>query len=469
MSDTLSTVIAFAGFLMVFSMLVQSFQEILKNLLKLKTGVWERFFRDVYENEFLSDDEQREGVLALLKNTISSSTERIWDPIKRVWAGQVFGDFEKRFQNIKDIITKAKERLKELREELCKIKDGDPSQEGFMQSAQPVIDKIHEITVLKLDKLLNIYDKYRRNQISSFYKQLSDFEDKIFYKEMPKEEEAAKKFIEAYKKGYDELVRNLVVIEKAFFDYQTQIENKIDSWMAQVNAEYRRNMLKWTVLIGLVFVFVFNADSFTMFRYLSLNPKVKANIIKSASDKKNEAATNALQIQGAERLEKAGNFLKEGKNREAGEEILALSQDLQSSFKDLGEGEKAGQADNIKEQTKKIIEEAKEPAAPESPNVKVALEKNVDQLSALYIYLQSAAVNYQFDRLGALDLPLGWGKEWPAINLAVRYSQWKPLARKLSGLLLTTFLITFGAPFWNEVMNTLLGIGKMRSQKTESS
>lgn len=464
MSDTLSTVIAFAGFLMVFSMLVQSFQEVLKNVLKLKTGVWERFFRNLYEKEFLSEDEQREGILALVRSTISSSTARIWDPIKRVWSGRVFGDFEKRLQDIKDIITKADKLLKELKDELYKIRDGDPSKPEFMQSAQPVIDKIREITALKLDKLLTIYDKSHRNKISSFYEQLGDFEDKTFYKEIPKEDEATKKFIETYKNGYDELLKNLVAIEKAVFDYQTQIENKIDSWMAQVNAEYRRNMLKWTVLIGLLFVFLFNADSFTMFRYLSLNPKVKADVIKSASDNKSEAATNALQIDGAGRLERVGAYLKEGKNREAGTEMSDLSQALQKSFKALGEEEKAGQADNITEQTKKIIGEAKESVALESSKVKVAIEKNADQLSALYIYLQSAAVNYQFDRLGALDLPLGWGKDWPIINLAMKYLQWQLLARKLGGLFLTTFLITFGAPFWNEVMNTLLGIRKMKTQ-----
>jgi galactitol-specific phosphotransferase system IIC component len=39
MNETLSSLIAFVGFLIVFSMLVQAVQEALKNLFKLKTGI----------------------------------------------------------------------------------------------------------------------------------------------------------------------------------------------------------------------------------------------------------------------------------------------------------------------------------------------------------------------------------------------------------------------------------------------
>ncbi len=53
MSDTISNLIAFVGFLIIFSKLVQAVQEALKNWFKLKTAVWERFFVNLYRREFL--------------------------------------------------------------------------------------------------------------------------------------------------------------------------------------------------------------------------------------------------------------------------------------------------------------------------------------------------------------------------------------------------------------------------------
>ena len=52
MSDTLNALIAFVGFLMLFSILVTSLQEGLKNILNLKAGVWERFFIGIYKRNF---------------------------------------------------------------------------------------------------------------------------------------------------------------------------------------------------------------------------------------------------------------------------------------------------------------------------------------------------------------------------------------------------------------------------------
>jgi hypothetical protein len=56
MSDTISNLIAFVGFLIIFSKLVQAVQEALKNWFKLKTAVWERFFVNLYRREFLPKD-----------------------------------------------------------------------------------------------------------------------------------------------------------------------------------------------------------------------------------------------------------------------------------------------------------------------------------------------------------------------------------------------------------------------------
>ena len=53
MSETLAALIAFVGFLILFSIIVQSAQEAVKNILKLRVGVWERFFINLYSGEFI--------------------------------------------------------------------------------------------------------------------------------------------------------------------------------------------------------------------------------------------------------------------------------------------------------------------------------------------------------------------------------------------------------------------------------
>lgn len=51
MNEILSSLIAFVGFLIVFSMLIQSVQEALNNLFKLKSGVREQFFITLYKRK----------------------------------------------------------------------------------------------------------------------------------------------------------------------------------------------------------------------------------------------------------------------------------------------------------------------------------------------------------------------------------------------------------------------------------
>jgi cytochrome c oxidase assembly factor CtaG len=36
--------------------------------------------------------------------------------------------------------------------------------------------------------------------------------------------------------------------------------------------------------------------------------------------------------------------------------------------------------------------------------------------------------------------------------------------KKLGGLLMTAFLITFGAPFWNDILNALVGVKNITSR-----
>jgi len=93
MSDTLNALIAFAGFLMLFSVLVTSFQNGLKNLLNLKTGVWERFFIGIYKHDFGLDTQAVEG------GTTYRERRRL----------PFVGEYEKRLRRLRDMLMEAEE------------------------------------------------------------------------------------------------------------------------------------------------------------------------------------------------------------------------------------------------------------------------------------------------------------------------------------------------------------------------
>jgi hypothetical protein len=103
MSETLSTLIAFVGFMIVFSMLVQTFQESLKNLWKLKSGVWERFFTRIYKKNFSLDPGQPTSFF------------------KQIFSGEFVGNYRTKMQRLKDIIIEYDDTLQDTKKILYQV------------------------------------------------------------------------------------------------------------------------------------------------------------------------------------------------------------------------------------------------------------------------------------------------------------------------------------------------------------
>jgi len=93
---------------------------------------------------------------------------------------------------------------------------------------------------------------------------------------------------------------------------------------------------------------------------------------------------------------------------------------------------------------------------------KLALLKDKEgDLSKLYLELQKLSIDYQLGHLTALDLPLGWTAEYKEITSAKGNMLIYFAVKKIGGLTLTILLVTFGAPFWNDVLSALFGIKTM--------
>ncbi|OGR12261.1 MAG: hypothetical protein A2097_00730 [Desulfobacula sp. GWF2_41_7] len=89
------------------------------------------------------------------------------------------------------------------------------------------------------------------------------------------------------------------------------------------------------------------------------------------------------------------------------------------------------------------------------------LKDQYGKLIALYIALQKKSINFQMEGLNSTGLPLGWRNDFNTIRQAERSDSLILVIKKLVGLTLTIFLVSFGAPFWQNIINALIGLKNM--------
>ena len=88
-----------------------------------------------------------------------------------------------------------------------------------------------------------------------------------------------------------------------------------------------------------------------------------------------------------------------------------------------------------------------------------ALTEKEGELTSLFVNLTRTAVETYTQDAAALELPLGWSRDWTAFRAAAgKRAAFTMAWHKMVGLTLTIFLITFGAPFWNDVLAALSGV-----------
>lgn len=441
MSDTISTLIAFVGFLIVFSMLAQSVQEALKSVLKLKTGVWERFLLSLYKREFLLGENDTAGATS------------IW---KRVIGGEFVGDFDSRLKRLKDVVVSADDLLQTLKSLLYEIAMMPPGNSldpnTLVPKLRELVTKLKELTGLKLDALLSIYDRMDAKTIEGLIGALQAFE-KLYPDLGYSVKQLDKESFAALQDNCKELLAAITMAEKKVSDYRQQIECKIDSWIAQVNEEYRRNMLKWTVITGFLLVLMFNADAFVIYKYLNTNPKLQAAVVTQAQD----AATKAL-TSSADELNKINDLIKNGPMKDARSMMTQFAQRLENDFTMLKDVDNAKNVSNIK---------VKSSQPGKSEEEELQLKVLQGDLARQFALLNKTAINYYIQGMESLGLPLGWAEAWKRFTSIPWGGEMLLLAfSKAGGLLLTTFLITFGAPFWNDILTAIVGFKNSMKMKS---
>lgn len=424
MNETLSALIAFVGFLIVFSMLVQSVQEALKNLFKLKAGVWERFFLAVYKNDFQMEE--------ILPET------PFWE---RVRTKPFVGEFEQRLKRLKTIILKSDAAFKKIKKTLIEVTTLDiskpESQKTFLSRIEPLCEQLNQITDLKIESMLELYDKNKKGIINDLSEEL-----KTFSSVCEVAEDISPMDIQPVCKKMLTTIRKL---EAKISAYRIQIENKSDAWLVQLEGEYKKNMLKWTLIISLFSVVLLNADTFSVYQYFSVNSKAQELMVSNAASA--VAEINRLR---AHDLNDIGTAIKNDEIKKARDEILAVSKQLINEFKTLADKRHTSIAEAIFNDTSAV--------EPNNQGDIPALKEQHGKLISLYVSLQKESINFQLEGLSSTGLPLGWRNDWKAYRDAECTESQILVVKKICGLVLTIFLVSFGAPFWQNIMNALIGL-----------
>lgn len=445
MNNTLSTFIAFAGFLVVFSVLVTSLQETIKNLLKLKAGVWERFFFELYKKEFLGDKKKNNKL----------------DFIPDYWSRPFIGEFDERLKRLKRIIVLADTSIRKLQTDINNLDMEDLTR----HSLKKIIETTQQIKMLNLDSLLKIFDQFGRSDLKKLKEKISAFEKSVTdYFEA--KDDALKIIEKAIANHCNELKTEIINTIPEISEYKLKLELKADAWIEQINCNYKKNMHKWTFFIGLVFVFICNADAFSIYQHLKVNPELRESIIQLANkpggeklnlnaDQLNDIQTSIAEAkkENPKTLEKL-NEIQSGLTAAAGNFIKDYNQfNLPlaplNNFLDALKETEAEMKAKITAANKKLDV---------TPYLKL-LNSYYSKLAVLFVTFQRDTLQQQLKTVTDTELPLGWSDDFKNFKIIGRSIalMWF-IIPKLGGLLLTSFLITFGAPFWRDVLTALVGI-----------
>ncbi|MBU1054954.1 MAG: hypothetical protein KKC46_14165 [Proteobacteria bacterium] len=473
MNETISVLIAFVGILILLSTVVQSIQEALKNILKLRVGVWERFFIDLYSKEtelHLS----KESFAALLKIYL----RRIKMYFKRIWSGNFIGEFDKRFARLKEKLISADNTFKMLKKNLRTIIDLNPKSTDtpklIINQLQPLIEAIEQANELSLSKFLNIHEKLLKNEdFKKLDETIKNFKIQCNQIEQYRQSSIVYNTVTNFQSACRNLLGAIEAVEDKISKYRFHTEQNIDSWIGRINEEYRQNMLKWTLVICLIFVFSFNVDTFTIYKYLQSDTKVQDEIAEKVKEIK-----LVNQTADPDDLNSIHKFLQENNLPETKKYSKDFLTRLESDYRTVGANDEADKIKQLKDSVNEIAtgnnNESDNKLKEES---KRKLEESYAKIVDFNVRLPKVVIEKHIGELSELELPLGWSsdrqklktleakKDATGASEEASNKYWGFILKKIGGLLLMAILITFGAPFWNDILKSLAGIKNIAQRK----
>jgi len=499
MQENLDVIISLVVVIIGLAMLVQLVTEFVKNLLKIRWGVYESFIKDIYRQFFYGQanfleekNEENNG------NTVKRIVKKIFHSISTFfgtsWKGKKIGSTRQRLMGLHDKIVSLAEAATELEQQLIKFRYHIENQtyEQCPQILEPIIGRLKKnrliIQTTNIGELFKIYIKNAKGEelkiFDNYAGLFNQLDEKLQNFRSINQKET--------KKVLDKLIIEIQKIEKFLVSYKAKITDHIDIWLEDLENRYSQKLAFWSFLIGLIVVFSLNADAITIFRNLRDHPALRQNLIQQSDILTQQVSSLSIQ-NNINQLSKSGNDFKIALKEQSALDEKACNQFLSeykllqdtivnsaNSFNAIYKG--VNQSEQVllelphvpldKETgalkpvtvNAEICAENNSLKKEDIQKIKPIIEKSIIELQENYRYLQTEVISGQKKILYSTGLPLGWNRQ--LLNEAFQNSY--NVAKKIFGLLITTVLITLGAPFWNDLLTALLGV-KNFLRKSESS
>lgn|GEM_PF-1883619 len=482
MQENLDVLISFVIVIVGLSVLVQIVVEMVKNLLKIRWGVYEKFIRELYKNYFLEPAAPATPVANsenLPSLTKAGGRANPMGFINKIKDREKIGSITQRLTSLHDKVVSFIEDLNKLKANLVRFRKNLEDQRYQFDPAS-LQDLLHDLDIIRkrligkqFARLFEIYLQAVNENI------LKDYNGMISKLNEILKLDTKNVIVENARETIDKLVGYIHSVEKFVQDYQAKISANIDSWLQDLSSRYSRSIAKISFFIGCFAVIALNADTITIYRTLRDEPAVRQNLIQQseAYSKIVQPSVNTEHINTLNSLAEGITSKLKPNGKIAATEFrnfvdryssLASSQDQDAIlynqvYEEIQHSdritialpyppEKTSQESFIK--SEKLVKENKLLTEGEITAVKSEINGAVTRITANYLSFQHALVRNQNVLLHSTGLPLGWTPgRWNSI-----FTGFWSFCVKFVGLLITAILISFGAPFWNDVLKSLFGI-----------
>jgi hypothetical protein len=482
MQENLDVLISLVIVIVGLSVLVQIVVEMFKNLFKIRWGVYEKFIKELYKNYFLETAAPATPAANSENPPSPTKAKGRTNPmvfINKIRDREKIGSITQRLRSLHDKVVSFIEDLNKLKANLVRFRKNLEDQRYQFDPAS-LRDLLNDLDIIRkrmlgkqFARLFEIYLQAVDKNIIEDYKNMINEVDEIFKLDINHV------VVESITGTIDKLVGHIHSVEKFVQEYQAKISANIDSWLQDLSSRYSRSIAKISFLIGCVVVVTLNADTIAIYRTLRDEPAVRQNLIQQS-----EAFTKIVQPSvNADHINEL-NSLAEGitSKLKLNQKVpaqdyrkfvdyhgsLATSQEQDAKsynqvYKKIEHTdhvtielpytpEKTTQGSFV--QSEQLIKEKKPLTESEIAVVKSEINGAVTRVTANYLAFQHALVRNQNVLLHSTGLPLGWTPgRWDSI-----FAGFWSFCVKFVGLLITAILISFGAPFWNDVLKSLFGI-----------
>jgi hypothetical protein len=482
MQENLDVLISFVIIIIGLSVLVQIVVEMFKNLFKIRWGVYEKFIRELYKNFFSEPATPATSAANSKKPPPPPKAKGRTNPmvfINKIRDREKIGSITQRLRSLHDKVVSFIDDLNKLKASLVHFRKNLDNQR-YQFDPGSLHDLLNELDIIRqrllgkqFARLFEIYLQVVDKTVIDHFNAMINEVDKII------DLDINEMVVESIRKTIDDLLDHIHSVEKFVQDYQTKISANIDSWMQDLSSRYSRSIAKISFVIGCLVVITLNADTVAIYRTLRDEPAVRQNLIQQS-----EAFTKIVQPSvNADNINEL-NSLADGITSKLKPNEKLPAQDYRK-FLDYYGSLASSQEQDAKSynqvyqkiehtdhvtivlpyrpdkttqgsfvQSEKLIEGKKPLTASEIAVVKSEINGAVTRITANYLAFQHALVRNQNVLLHSSGLPLGWTPgRWNSI-----FDGFWSFCVKFIGLLITSILISFGAPFWNDILKSLFGI-----------